>query len=173
MLSVFYQLAGATPVKALWKNVAKLARAGQVHALDPSVIGLYNGPDNLKVEIGVVSEIESVHDGWVTVISQQWFNQLSPSLKLTVKEAGDKTFRQHLKTVLTTEKACQQRLMSHGAKIYYPSKEERQVWIERCGHSQNAWQPIKKQILGEGKLFEQLVASTYMNNGYYLTTAPG
>jgi len=30
----------------------------------PSVIGLYAGPEALNKELGIISEIELVHDGW-------------------------------------------------------------------------------------------------------------
>ena len=59
----FYQICKARPHIIPWELTAKTARVGRFEALAPSITGLYSGPDGLRNEIGIISEIESVHDG--------------------------------------------------------------------------------------------------------------
>jgi len=167
-LGVFYQLAGATPIKARWKNVALLAKANRLNALDPSIIGLYNGPNNLKEHLGVISEIESVQDGWMTVVSQQWYQTLPSKLQTAIKEAADKTFTEHLENILQIEQTCQQELMALGTQLYQPTQDEKSQWIDCCGHQRQEWSPIKRALLGDEKLFAHLVEATQINNGFTL-----
>lgn len=62
-LKYFYQICKARPHIIPWELTAKTARVGRFEALAPSITGLYSGPDGLRNEIGIISEIESVHDG--------------------------------------------------------------------------------------------------------------
>jgi len=58
-LKVFYGLTKAEPITIPWKFCARTAKGGRFQALDPSIIGLYSGPEGLNKELGIISEIES------------------------------------------------------------------------------------------------------------------
>jgi TRAP-type C4-dicarboxylate transport system substrate-binding protein len=167
-LGGFYQLAGATPIKARWKNVALLAKAKRLNALDPSIIGLYNGPNNLKEHLGAISEIESVQDGWMTVVSQQWYQSLPVNLQIAIKDAAEKTFVEHLENILQIEQNCQQELMALGTQFYQPTQDEKSQWISCCGHQRQEWNSVKRALLEDEKLFAHLVEATQINNGFML-----
>ena len=166
VLKNFYQLAGNTPINVNWRNVANLARNGRIQAMDPGIIGLYNGPDGLRDHIGTISQIDSVHDGWVAVISQHWLNNLPPRLRIVLRDAADKTFLDHLRITPEITQHCITGLKNRGCKLYRPTEEEKQQWIELCGHQRPEWRATKKKLLGKEALFSQLLEATQQNNGY-------
>jgi TRAP-type C4-dicarboxylate transport system substrate-binding protein len=165
-LKNFYLLADVRPRKIGWGETAKSARKGAFEALDPGIIGLYNGPDNLKNELHSISRIQSVQDGWVAVVSQEWLNQLPINLREIVSEASNLTFKAQLKKGKEVTEQCISKFEALGTTIYTPTTEEKQTWIDQCGHSRPEWTSFKKQILGDASLFDQLVEATKVNNGY-------
>ena len=139
-------------------------------ALDPSVIGLHNGPRGLRHQVGNISQIQSVYDGWIAVVSQQWFNSLPLELKLVLKDASEKTFREHLSSISQVRANCTNSFEDLGASIYVPTHDEREEWIRRCGPNNETWTAIKRNILGDDKVFQKLVDATKTNNGYSITS---
>jgi len=168
-LKTFYELAGTSPVDVDWVNVAYMAKHGRIDAMDPSIIGLHNGPRGLRHHICSISQIQSVYDGWLAVVSQQWYNYLPLDLRLVLKDASEKTFREHLISVSQITDACTRSFEGSGTRIYTPSNEEKDEWISRCGPTKPEWTAIKKAILGDEKTFQKLVEATKINNGYTVT----
>ncbi len=167
-LRKYYDLVGTNSVKVAWKKVAYLAKNGRIDALDPSVIGLHNGPGGLRDHIGVISAIESVHDGWVAVINQHWLNSLPLNLRLLLRDAAEKTFQQHLSKVVDITHACISDFNRRGTKIYIPTDEEKAFWIKQCGHQRPEWNAVKNRILGKTAEFHKLLDATKINNGYLM-----
>jgi len=166
VLKVFYDLMGANTQKVAWGKVSSFAENNLIDALDPSTIGLFNGPNNLKQHIGVISEINSVHDGWAAVVSQRWYQSLSPELRLALQEASEKTFQQHLVSVAQVTNYCKAGFRELGVSIYTPTVEEKNIWAEQCGHTHPAWAPVKRRIIGSQKIFDELLEATKENNGF-------
>ncbi|EAQ67204.1 hypothetical protein MED121_14794 [Marinomonas sp. MED121] len=169
-LKTFYQLAEASPVDVDWLNVSRMAKSGRIHAMDPSIIGLHNGPLGLREHIGSISQIQSVYDGWMAVVSQQWYSTLPTDLKLVLKDASEKTFRQHLDSVSKIRKACTQSFEDQGTLIYTLTDDERNEWVSRFGPTNETWTAVKRNILGDDKTFEKLLEATKINNGYRIST---
>lgn len=166
ILKIFYQLSGTSPVNVKWRNVAKLAKKGRIEALDPSIVGLYNGPDNLKQHIGVITQLNSVQDGWINVVNQAWFNALPLKLKHAIKDAADKTFLEHLSSIQSAAMYCQKGLEQQGATVYIPSPAEMRLWESVGGHQRPEWLAIKRELLGHERVFEDFLAATKINNGF-------
>lgn len=167
-LKTFYQLAGASPVDVDWGNVSHMAKHGRIDAMDPGIIGLYNGPKGLRHYIANISQIQSVYDGWIAVVNQAWFNQLPRDLKIALKDASEKTFREHLNNITSIKAACTQSFKEMGTRIYTPNQNERDEWINRCGPKNKQWSTIKYKLLGDEKTFQKLVEATQINNGYHV-----
>ena len=166
VLKIFYDLAGANPMQVDWKNVSTMSQVGRIDAMDPSIIGLYNGPNNLRQHIGVISQIDSVHDGWVAVINQQWYKRLSPYLQSALMAAAEKTFQDHLKRIIQVTQFCKQGFEKLETQIYTPSNDEKAEWVNQCGHFRPEWKAVKKKILGDPKHFSKLLEATKTDNGY-------
>ncbi|MEH6826207.1 MAG: TRAP transporter substrate-binding protein DctP [Motiliproteus sp.] len=165
-LQLIYEMAGATPREVAWKRTSYAAREGYIDALDPSIIGLYNGPDGLRNHLGVISQIDSVHDGWVAVVNKVWLDALPRHLRLIVRDAAEKTFQQHLLRTREVTQHCIGELARLGTTFYVPTEQEREAWIDCCGPTKKQWDPIKKRLLGDTKTFERLIEATQINNGY-------
>ncbi len=171
-LRMLYQLAGARTVKVAWGDVARLAGHGRFDALDPSIVGLYNGPGGLRHQLGSISQIESVSDGWTAVVSQKWFDSLPLNLQSILMEAADKTFREHLQIAGNVSAYCETEFRKLGVDIYTPGADEKSEWIAQCGHQRSEWDRYKRRILGDKKNFDQLVEATRVNNGYWYGSPP-
>jgi len=167
VLKVFYDLLQAHAVQVKWGDTSKLAQRGRFEALDPGIIGLYNGPNNLNRHLGTVSLIDSVHDGWVAVISQQWMASLPVSLRLAVRDAAAQTFVQHIDELGTVTKRCTGGLKQLGTRIYQPTEQELDLWQIAAGYQHPRWSAVKREILGDERLFYEFLTATKENNGFY------
>lgn len=167
-LKLFYELLEARTYHVDWGQVAQMSREGAIQAMDPSVIGLYNGPDDLNAQIGSITKIGSVQDSWLAVISQRWLSQLSPDLQEVMAEAGRQTFRQELLEYGRTETYCEEQFKAFGTQIYELTDVEQQKWIERCGHHRLEWRPLLQEVLGNASEFERFLEATQQNNGFTL-----
>ncbi|WP_194866549.1 TRAP transporter substrate-binding protein [Pseudoalteromonas sp. PPB1] len=170
VLRQFYQLCGTTPVQVAWHKAAMLAANKRFDALDPSVTGLYDGPNGLNQHIGAVSLINSVQDGWVSVINQRWLKSLPRKLRIAVWEGAEKTFVQHLSMARQAALYCQRGLLRNGATIYYPSADEMASWQEIGGYQRREWHATKVALLGKLSAFDAFVAATQVNNGLTFPT---
>ena len=166
VLKVFYQLIGAPAVDVAWKDVALMAKMGRIAAMDPSVVGLFNGPNGLRHHIGVISQLQSVYDGWLAVISQHWLANLPINLRLSLREAAEKTFIDHLAVVGQIDANCKKAFERLGTSIYVPTPAEREEWQTRGGYTHKRWDSIKSNVLGNRRSFMQLLEATKINNGY-------
>ncbi|MCF6435002.1 TRAP transporter substrate-binding protein DctP [Pseudoalteromonas sp. MMG022] len=153
VLNQFYDLCGTRAVQVPWKKVATLAEGGRIEALDPSIVGLFNGPNNLRKHLGVISSINSVQDGWLFVVNQPWFNALPLKLKHALHDAASKTFTEHLAQQPNIARYCERSLKKLGTDIYVPNQEEIAQWHALAGPEQPQWLPFKRQLLGSEKGF--------------------
>lgn len=168
VLRQFYQLLGTKPVSVNWKEVAGFSRKNLIQGLDPSIVGLLNGPDNLKAQIGVISEIDSVHDGWMAVVSQKWRNSLPNDLQEVLIVASEKTFRQQLEWAQPCTENCRVEFSKLGVETYTPTLEEKAKWRDIAGFQRAEWSAMKQQILGKADIFNELLEASQINNGYSL-----
>lgn len=166
VLTQFYNMLGARAVSVPWKDAADFSQKGLIQALDPSIIGLYNGPNNLRSEIENIVELDSVHDGWMAVISQKWREKLPNNLREAIEAAAKLTFEQHLQQVNRVSDNCRQAFANANVKTYQLSNEQRAKWVEQAGHQKEEWQAVKSQLLGDVSLFEQLLEAAGANNQF-------
>ena len=157
-LAIFYELAKAKPVNIAWKNCAKTARSGRFQALDPSIAGLYAGPDNLRDQIGIISEIESVHDGWVAIGNIDFIESLDHKTRIQFLDAFKEIQDVQLQLFKGSKAYCIKKFEKLGVKIYVPTKEEKEVLVKAFGHQHPAWNSIKKKLLGDNgmAIFDEL-----------------
>ncbi len=168
VLKNFYAITKAKTRKVAWGDVSDGARRGNFQFLDPSVVGLYNGPNELRKHLGVISLIDSVQDSWLAVINQQWMAQLPKYLQQAVRDACDQVFRQQIQGVTDITNNCLLALKESGIGIYRPSFDEKAQWLECCGHQHASWGSIKKSILKDDQLFSKLLEAANTNNGLRL-----
>ena len=167
-LAQFYQMTGASAVDVNWKDVAMLAKTGKIEAFDPCIVGLYNGPNDLKSHVGAIAQLDTVTDGWVAVVSKQWFSSLPQQLQTAVKNAAEQTFIEHIKSITSVKTKCLNWFTNQGITVYAPTPDERNVWLERFGPQNPQWMALKKSILGRAQRFSVLEEATFQNNGYVI-----
>jgi TRAP-type C4-dicarboxylate transport system substrate-binding protein len=157
-LYYMYRLARARPMKIPWNLCAATARAGRFDALDPSVIGLYSGPDGLNKQLGVISNIESVHDGWVAIGNTHFIDSLDSLTRTGFLDAFEEIQAAQIQHYHRAKTFCAREFAKLGTKIYTPSAAEKRALKRALGHHKPAWNTVKKRLLGEHyeKKFEQL-----------------
>lgn len=157
-LGTFYKLAKAIPRAIPWNLTAATARAGRFDALDPAIVGLYSGPDNLKNEIGVISDIGLVHDGWVAISSTDFIESLDASTRTQFLDAFLAIQAAQFDAYQNARKYCEQEFAKLGVKIYAPSKQEHAALVHAFGHANEVWTPVKIALLGPNgpAVFDQL-----------------
>jgi TRAP-type C4-dicarboxylate transport system substrate-binding protein len=157
-LKVFYTLTKAKPVKIAWGLCARTARGGRYDALDPSIAGLYSGPEELNKELGIISEIESVHDGWVAIGNNDFIDGMDSVTRTQFKDAFKEIQVEQLKLYQQSKEYCIKEFAELGTKVYTPTPDERKVLADAFGHTQPAWEPVKKGLLGDNGLaiFDEL-----------------
>lgn len=148
-LQIFYKLTGARPQSIPWGLTAATARAGRFDALDSSITGLYSGPNNLRQEIGVISDIESVHDGWIAIANLDFINALDTTTKRQFLEAWEAIQQAQLIQYAKAQKRCSDEFIKIGTEIYQPSKAQKKDLAKAFGHERPEWDAIKKHLLGE------------------------
>ncbi|MFT5594983.1 MAG: TRAP-type C4-dicarboxylate transport system substrate-binding protein [Oceanicoccus sp.] len=154
-----YKIANAQPLDIHWGLCAENARQGRYQALDPSIIGLYSGPDNLKQEIGSISKVETVHDSWIAIANTDFIDALDSKVKVQFLDALQliqaKQFEQYQKA----NQLCEAAFIKQGTLIYTPTKNELQAFERKFGHENPIWDQAKKELLGENgiALFDQFV----------------
>jgi len=157
-LAVFYKLTKARPSKNSWGRCARAARAGRFEALDPSIIGLYAGPDGLNKEIGIISEIESVHDGWVALGNNDFIESLDTKTRVQFFDAIEEIKLEQVKLYQNSREFCIQKFNKLGTTIYTLTKQEKDILAKTFGHTNPAWNPVKKSLLGDNgmAIFDEL-----------------
>jgi TRAP-type C4-dicarboxylate transport system substrate-binding protein len=151
-LKVFYELTHAKPYKFPWKTTAAAARKGRFEALDPSLVGLYSGPGNLKHELGVISEIESVHDGWVAIGSTSFIESMDSVTRAQFLASFNEIQTKQLALYHSSKQFVSQELIKLGTSIYTPTQQEKATLAQEFGHENIAWNPIKMELLGRSGL---------------------
>ncbi len=157
-LGVFYDLTKAIPVTVRWEACARTARKGRYDALDPSVAGLFSGPGDLRNELGIISEIESVYDGWVAIGNSEFIESLDPKTKTQFYDAFREIQEKQLKLYENSKKFCVKEFAKLGVKIYTPTSKEKEALATAFGHTNPAWEAVKKNLLGKDalKIFDEL-----------------
>jgi len=155
-LAVFYKLAKAKPQNIAWKLCARTARRGRYEALDPSVIGLFAGPEKLNKELGIISEIELVHDGWVALGNTVFIDSLDPKTRTQFLDALKEIQVMQVKHYHKAKDYCSEEFKKLKVKIYTPTPQEKEVLASSFGHTNPAWDPVKKRLLGDNgmKIFD-------------------
>jgi TRAP-type C4-dicarboxylate transport system substrate-binding protein len=147
-LAVFYKLVKAKPQNIAWKLCARTARRGRYDALDPSVIGLYAGPEALNKELGIISEIELVHDGWVAIGNTSFIESLDPKTRTQFFDAMQEIQRMQVKHYHKAKNFCSQEFERLNVKIYHPTPKEKAVLANSFGHTHSEWESVKIRLLG-------------------------
>lgn len=148
-LKIFYGLTKAIPLTVPWRFCARTARRGRYEALNPSVTGLYSGPEGLKRELGVISEIESVHDGWVAIGNIHFIESLDSETRTQFLNAFEEIQVEQLKLYRQSKDLCAREFEKLGTKIYTPTPKGKEVLAKSFGHTHPAWEPVKKRLLGD------------------------
>lgn len=169
VLKHFYAMTSAHIVEVNWANVANMARLGKFQVLDPGIIGLYAGPNNLRDEIATITQLNSVPDTWVNVVSQKWLNTLPRTLRLAVSDAAEKTFISQLSNVSHTESRCEQEFIKRGCTVFKPDQPTITLWQDQFGHHRHEWRDIKKSLLGSSNEFSRLLDATKTPSKHSLT----
>lgn len=161
-LKNFYTLTKAKPRNVPWKLCAKNAEAGRFDALDPSVTGLYAGPGGLRNHLGVISEIQSVHDGWVAIGNLDFVESLDNETKKQFLAAFEQVQIIQRKLYEQAKEFCSNELKKLGTKIYVPTTAEKATLVKSFGHTHMSWEPIKKSLLGDDglKIFDQFLQAS-------------
>lgn len=154
-----YKVANAVPKTIPWGLCAENARQGRFQALDPSIIGLYSGPNNLKQEIGSISKIETVHDSWIAIANTDFIAALNSKVKKQFLDSFEliqaKQFEQHQ----NISHRCEDYFIKQGTKIYTPTNKEIQAFEKAFGHENKIWNKAKKELLGKNgvPIFDQFI----------------
>jgi TRAP-type C4-dicarboxylate transport system substrate-binding protein len=158
MLAIFYKLAKAAPQSIPWNLAAVTARHGRFQALDSSIIGLYSGPDNLKDEIAVVSEIGLVQDGWVAIANTDFIESLDQQTRGQFLDSFSAIQTAQFDAYHSAKKYCIQEFIKLGVKIYTPSRQEHIALGNAFGPANNVWTPVKTTLLGPNgvAIFDEL-----------------
>ena len=151
-MQLFYQLTKARPQSIAWGLTAKTARANRFQALDPAIVGLYAGPDDLRNEIGTISEIESVHDGWIALADLAFINALDSKTKTQFLMAWEEIRQVQLLQYENANKYCSEEFVKLGTTIYQPTQYEKDVLEIEFGHKRVEWDQVKTRLLGEDGL---------------------
>ncbi|ASP39511.1 hypothetical protein CHH28_12875 [Bacterioplanes sanyensis] len=154
-----YTIAGGRTRRVDWGEVSKSLQLRQIDIIDPSISSLYSGPDGLRHHIAHISQIESVHDGWMAVINQNWLRSLPASLQDVMYAAGDEIQALQPKIARQADDAAKQLFSAAGVDIHQLDDEQRAHWQQRCGHQHPSWRRFKRDILGNELLFDELLAA--------------
>lgn len=154
-----YKMANAKPRDVHWGLCAEHARKSRFQALDPSIIGLYSGPDNLKQEIGIISKIETVHDGWIAIANTDFINSLDSKTKQQFLESFERIQAKQFKRFQKANQFCETAFIKQGTKIYTPTSNEQQILENAFGHEKSEWNNAKIELLGKNgvSLFEKFL----------------
>ncbi len=157
-LAVFYKLTKAIPQKFPWATAGKTARLGRYQAIDPSIAGLYAGPMDLKGTLGVISEVETVHDGWVAIGSTDFIESLDANTRIQFLDAMEEIQKKQRGLYQSAKDFCVSEFNKNGTKIYTPTQNEKNILADAFGHTNPAWDPVKKKLLGKNgmKIFDEL-----------------
>lgn len=168
VLKQFYNMTDAHVIELKWDKVASMARSGHINVLDPGVIGLYAGPDQLRESISTISHFNSVPDAWVNVVNQKWLSQLPLPLKLIVREAAHHTFLNQISRLSEVENNCNVAFQQAGCTLFTPDNEIMAQWQDQFGQHRNEWRDVKKQLVGSVKAFNILLEATNTPSKYQL-----
>lgn len=160
-LATLYKLAGAEPHPVAWKYCARTARAGRFDALDPAPAGLFAGPDNLRNEIGTISEIASVHDGWVAIANTGFVDAMDAKTRTRFLEAFEAVQAAQFESFRRVRRHVETEFGKLGVDIYRPTPEEKEAFSEAFGPAHPAWEQVKRDLFGKDgpAIFDELHAA--------------
>jgi len=121
-------------------------------------IPIYAGPDGLNKELGIISEIESVHDGWVAIGNTDFIAALDSQTRIQFLDAFKEIQVVQGRLCQKARHFCSKEFEKSGVKIYTPTSREKEALAESFGHTNPAWNPVKKQLLGDNGMavFDEL-----------------
>ncbi|CCQ11158.1 TRAP-type C4-dicarboxylate transport system,periplasmic component [Pseudoalteromonas luteoviolacea B = ATCC 29581] len=168
VLTHFYKMAKANIVEIPWNKVASMAKAGHIELIDPSLVGLYSGPNQLRNHIGAISLLCSVPDAWVNVVSQRWLRTLPTDLQQQIYLAAEQTFQAHLENHSGYQQNCKRYFQQKGIQLLKPEEDMKVQWQDQFGHQNQQWNTIKRTLLGKESIFEKLLEATNIPSRYIL-----
>jgi TRAP-type C4-dicarboxylate transport system substrate-binding protein len=156
-LKHFYHHAKAKPIDIPWALCGENARRGRFDALDPSIPGLYSGPDGLNQQVGIISQINSVHDGWVAIANNDFINSLDSKTQTQFIDAFSEIQLAQQQRYQQSQAYCQRAFLKAGSQIYTPTAAEKSTFVTAFGHQNKIWEQPKKRLLGKNclSLFER------------------
>ncbi len=154
-----YKAAHAIPKYIHWGLCAENARKGRFQALDPAIIGLYSGPDNLKQEIGTISKIETVHDSWIAVANTDFIEALNSKVRKQFIESFQLIQAKQFELHQEASQRCEEAFNQQGTKIHTLTSKEKQAFEKAFGHENKIWDTAKKELLGANgiSVFDQFL----------------
>lgn len=161
-----YEIAGIRSRRVDWGDVTNAIQQQTIDAMDPALLSLYSGPQNLRANIGHISYLNSVHDSWVAVINQAWLKALPMHLQEVVHEAASGTFREQIQRISVITATAEKRFIDMGVGIHQLEEQQQQEWRECCGYQHHSWLRFKQSILGDEKLFFRLLDAAQIHNGF-------
>ncbi|MDE3272854.1 TRAP transporter substrate-binding protein [Pseudoalteromonas sp. G4] len=169
VLKQFYSMTDAHVIEINWAKVASMARSGHIDVIDPGVIGLYAGPDNLRDTISTISHFNTVPDAWVNVVNQKWLSQLPLALRLIVREASHQTFLNQISQLASIEDNCNTAFKNAGCTLFTPDQTTLALWQDQFGQHRHEWRDVKKELMGSVKAFDYLVEASNSPSPYQLS----
>jgi TRAP-type C4-dicarboxylate transport system substrate-binding protein len=166
ILQKVYRLLGANPTPVAWGETSSAMQQGVADALDPSVQALlvFGFTDVLQS----ISTIQSVADAQVYTCNKAWFDELSAPIQDGIMQAADTTFRENLAKVPAARAYAYSQMRQAGVEVYSPTADEIEQWSTRCGHQLPDWDDTKVELAGSLEVFEQLMAATEVDNGFFV-----
>ncbi|MCG8668567.1 MAG: hypothetical protein MI867_04070 [Pseudomonadales bacterium] len=151
-LESLYSHLKAKPYYVPWDLCAKNANRGRFEALDPSTTGLYAGPNNLRGEIGIISETGFVQDGWVAIANSDFIDSMDSVTQQQFLESFEEIQNRQFESYQRARLLCQQQFEKLGTKIYVTTSKERRILNNRFGYASPIWDDFKTKLLGDDGL---------------------
>lgn len=166
MLEQYYRMIGANPTPIAWGETSSALKEGVADALDPSVEAL--AIFGFKETLSWITFTAAIPDSQVYSCNLEWLRKLPASVRDAVEQASEVTFRQNLAKVPAARAYAMYQLQQAGVQFYAPSKDERQLWIDKAGQQLPAWDDFKKELAGSLATFDKLFQAAQTYNGYYV-----
>ena len=166
MLEKYYRLVGANPTPIAWGETSSALKEGVADALDPSVEAL--SIFGFKETLSWVTFTAAIPDSQVYSCNLKWLRSLPANVRDSIEEASEITFRQNLAKVPAARAYAMYQLQQAGVQFYSPTKDERQLWIDKGGHQLSVWNDYKKELAGSLATFDKLLQAAQTYNGYYV-----
>jgi len=158
VLKQMYKMVHASPVKMDWAVTAKAANLGRFEALDPSLVGLYSGPGGLKYQLGTVTELGTVHDGWLAIGNVDFIDHMDSTTRTQFLDAFVEIQAKQQLLQRKSKQYCSTELKKLGVEIYKPNVAEKDNLAAILGHGNPNWNATKSRLLGSNwmNIFDEM-----------------